>query len=460
MNPQSAMNDGATPGWVLYEFSDAKLLEHWNLICSDARLVEAWPADLRARAIALKRAENPNVGRSDRRQERGTAYLDSLPAAVEWPAPLDLAALAEHEPVAPRFIVPDWLPCGYATLMSGHGGVGKSAIALHLAVCMALGGSWAGLACEPRRVLYLSCEDRAGVLHWRLERICRLLEVGLASLVERLDIVELVGHDAILWERDPKSGNCYTPAYGRLQERVLGSGAEVIVVDGISDTYGGNENVRSEVKRYVNSLVALAPADTGAVLLIGHVAKPQATDSQSGEGYSGSTAWHNSVRSRWYLYDEKQQGDDGGRAQKTGALNLELQKSNLGRTDQSIKWRWDDGAHLFVPEAAPTAFDRKHQDRAEQAALRHALKSCMDAGHPVPAAMTGQRTTYLVLSQRAEFPDSLKGATAHKKQRFRRHFEVLRQMRHIEESSYRRANGHRTASFVLTTEGIAECAEC
>ncbi len=64
-------------------------------------------------------------------------------------------------------IIPDWLPCGYATL-AGHGGAGKSYIALYLAFCMAAGRDFFGVELDQRRVLYLSCEDRSDVLHWRL----------------------------------------------------------------------------------------------------------------------------------------------------------------------------------------------------------------------------------------------------------------------------------------------------
>jgi RecA-family ATPase len=71
-----------------------------------------------------------------------------------------------------------------------------------------------------------------------------------------------------------------------------------LFVDGISDTYGGNENVKTDVKRYVNALVGLIPPVTGAVVLEGHVAKPAATNGQTTEGYSGTTGWHNSVRAR------------------------------------------------------------------------------------------------------------------------------------------------------------------
>ncbi len=305
--------------------------------------------------------------------EERAAYDQLTRPAEPWPAPLDLADLAERDPEPPRFLVPDWLPCGYATLLAGHGGVGKSAIALHLGVCIALGARWAGLDCAPRKVLYLSGEDRAGVLHWRLNRITRHTGIALVELVGRLEIVELVGHDSILWERDPRTGYCITPAYGQLSERVRAFGPDVLIVDGVTDTFGGNENARSEVKRYVNALLSLVPPEIGALLLIAHVDKVLARGTgATSEGYSGSTAWNNAARARWYLRPETAQGDDTERPERTGQLLLELQKSNLGRVDQTIAWRWDDEAHLFLPEPAPVALDRRHQDREEQLGIRRA----------------------------------------------------------------------------------------
>ena len=64
------------------------------------------------------------------------------------------------------------LPIGYLSLLAGHGGVGKTSIAKYLAACIGAGRPFFGLPVERRRVLYLSCEDRADVLHWRLARIC------------------------------------------------------------------------------------------------------------------------------------------------------------------------------------------------------------------------------------------------------------------------------------------------
>lgn len=440
---------------------DVQVLNAWRADCEHADRVAQWPPDQRERAIRLARDGAPWVDASIKRLERerqrnGADVLAAAPATTSWPPPLDLAALATREPEAPRFIWPDWFPTGYSTLLAGHGGVGKSAIALHLAACVASGATFAGVPCEPRKVLYLSCEDREGILHWRLDRICRHMGISMAELAGRLDIVELVGHDSILWERDPRTGYCYTPAYGQLAERIKVTQIEVLMVDGISDTFAGNENARGEVKRYVNSLVALLPADTGAVVLIGHVAKPTAANAQTGEGYSGTTGWHNAVRARWYLYPETQRDDDSDRPERTGALLLELQKSNLGRMDQSITWRWNDEVHMFLPDAPAAHFDRTLQQREERLGILLALRACAQSGIAVPAATTGRRTAYHVLTAQAVCSNSLRSGKAGVR-RFWREIETLRAMGHVRDDSIRRADRHYTTALVLTPEGLRAC---
>jgi hypothetical protein len=74
----------------------------------------------------------------------------------------------------------------------------------------------------------------------------------------------------------------------------------------------------------------------------------------------------------------------------------------------------------------------------------------MDAGLYVPAAKQGRSTAYGTLSLRPEFPESLKGGGRPKTRRFERQVEALRQIRHIEEGSYRRSNRHILATLVLT----------
>ena len=361
-----------------------------------------------------------------------------------WPAPLDLRTLLATPPTPPRMVIDDWLPCGYATLLAGHGGAGKSSMALHLAVCIATGRAWWGMHCASRRVLYLSCEDRADVIHWRLARICTHEELDAADL-GGLHVEDLVGHETILYRRDPAVGMIATAAFGELRRRVEEVRAEVLVVDGVSDTFAGNENDRADVKAFINVLIGMMGPD-GVVVLVHHVNKAAATAGNTSEGYSGSTQWHNGVRARWYLHPETEQTDEG--SERTGRLVLALQKSNLGRDDQSMRLRWDDDAHMFLAEGSPKPADRHMRDEDEQHGIVMALCSVIDSGDYCPAATTGNRTAFRVLSAAPEFPRSLLGSPANRR-RFWSHIEMLRRMGTIDEGSIRRKNRTYTATLVL-----------
>ena len=75
--------------------------------------------------------------REAKKTERAVAYVDNIlefrssdPEPEPWPEVIDFAALFENKPEEPKFIIPDWLPTGLATLFGGHGDAGKSTIAL------------------------------------------------------------------------------------------------------------------------------------------------------------------------------------------------------------------------------------------------------------------------------------------------------------------------------------------
>ena len=365
-------------------------------------------------------------------------------SASDWPLAMDLLQLKTAAPEPPKFIIPDWLPEGYATLLAGHGGVGKSGIALSLAVCMAAGVPFFGLPIARRRVLYLSCEDREGLLHWRLSRICRHMGIDMGELAGWLQVLDLVGRDTVLW-----SPSGPMPAFYALQARA--AEADVLMVDGVSDTFAGNENDRGHVKQYSNTLLSLIKADTGALVLIGHVAKISATNVTTSEGYSGSTGWHNAVRARWYLYPE---AEPGSPSERTGDLLMDLQKSNLGRSDQSMRFTWDNEQHMFIGQwvRPETAGDRSARAYREREAICRALEAVVTSGNYCPAAATGNRTAYIVLSVQGAFPDSLKGGAKAQRTRFWEHIEHLRAIKRVGESSIRRDDRHRVAILVPGTE--------
>ena len=383
-------------------------------------------------------------------QLMGPSGEEESTRALGWPAPLDLRELAVTDPEPPQSIIEDWLPAGYATLVAGHGGSGKSgAVAMPAAVCMAAGRPFYGLHVERRRVMYMSFEDRTPILHWRLTRICRHLELDMAGLSD-LVLLDLVGQPAILW-----AGDALPMAYGYLRKAIAEHQPDVIVIDGIADVFAGNENSRSDVKAFIASLLALIDPDRGAVLLVGHVAKA-AAGGAGGEGYSGSTGWHNSVRARWYLYPETERDEDGGTA-STGEMILQLTKSNFGPSGQQVRLRWDDDAQCFTGhrEASASHFERREQDETERACILAAMAEVAGSDDYVPAAMQGPRTAHHVLAAAESFPEALRGKAATK--RFRRHIEHLRRNHEISESSIRRANRSYVATLELKSTSAVAC---
>ncbi|MCZ7596701.1 MAG: AAA family ATPase [Gammaproteobacteria bacterium] len=379
-------------------------------------------------------------GPADHEQRQG-----QQPPPALWPDPVDVRELLSGTPMPPRMIIDDWLPCGYATLFAGHGGAGKSSTALHLAVCIATGREFFGLHCSMRRVMYLSCEDRADVLHWRLSRICAHDGVDPGDLAG-FNLFDLVGADTILYRKELMTGAGVTGVYRELERRMTETRSEVLFVDGVSDAYGGSENDRGEVKQFVNSLVRLI-GTSGAVVLIHHVNRQSAASGVTSEGYSGSTGWHNSVRARWYLYPETERTDEG--ITTTGDLVLALQKSNLGRDDQSLRLRWDDAAHMFLAEEAPSRFDVEDREEAEQEGIVRALREVVQSGDYVPAAQQGQRTAYHVLAATESLPESLKLPSARK--RFWRHIEKTASQSNCPRGEMRRANRHVVATLELVS---------
>lgn len=349
---------------------------------------------------------------------QGTRNASGIPNATEfWPQPLDFEAMSGREPELPKFLLQDWMPAGYATLFAGHGGVGKSGIALHQAVCLAMGKPFFGIECDRRKVMYLSCEDRENVLHWRLSRICAYEGITIADLKGSLCLLDLVGRDTTLWM--PPTG--YTVGLEELRAQFIVNECEVLYVDGISDTFAGNENAKVDVKRYVNALIGLINPDRGGVVLIGHVSKPSSSLGGQGDGYSGTTGWHNSVRARWYLYPEKRSGGEDG-TEVTGDLLLDLQKSNLGPADQSMRFHWDTEAHMFVGSnvVGEDNFERKHRERTERAGILECIGICYASKTLIPATVHGRRTGYHVLSAMEVFPKTLKSGSAQCTKRFNR----------------------------------------
>ena len=266
-------------------------------------------------------------------------FVDSTDGTGEAPQrkprlkPVSVFDCIDNPSPPPAFVWAGYLPCSEVSLLGAHGGVGKSTIALMLAVCAGLGRPLFGVDTVPCKVLYTNLEDSAAILRHRLAGICRAWLIDPATLQDRLFVVDGTEHPE-LFEAESRAGGDPTHTYRELRDLVTSGGFGLVIVDNASDAFAGDEIVRRQVRAFIRSLKEIAKLSAAALLLLSHVDKStsRAKSAQVGESYSGSTAWHNSVRSRLFL----SRCDDG-------LLTLEHQKSNLGMLREPLTLAWVQG---------------------------------------------------------------------------------------------------------------------
>ena len=99
-------------------------------------------------------------------------------------------------------MVRDRVPLRSVTLLSGEGGVGKTIVALHLAVATCLGRDWLNAMPTPGPALVVACEDDADELHRRLDRIIEHYGATCGASYEELSndmhLLSLAGEDAVM----------------------------------------------------------------------------------------------------------------------------------------------------------------------------------------------------------------------------------------------------------------------
>jgi hypothetical protein len=289
-----------------------------------------------------------------------------LESATEPPKPTPLLkpvsvgdALTNPAPPT-EFVWDGYLPRGVVSMLSAHGGTGKSTIALMLGVCAALGRPLFGVDTVQAKTLFVSLEDSAHVVRHRLGFICKEWGIDPAQLDGRLHIVDGTENPE-LFSANNRVGGETTATHSELLQLVQAEGFGLVAVDNASDAFGGDEIQRKQVRAFIRALGDLARFTNCAVLLLAHVDKTtsRGRKAEGGEGYSGSTAWHNSVRSR--LFMTRTNNDD---------LQLEHQKSNFGmcREPLTLQWPYAGLPQLMWNDAADDSlspFMRRADGRSE-----------------------------------------------------------------------------------------------
>ena len=161
-------------------------------------------------------------------------------------------------------------------------------LALTIAAHVAAGARWCGLDAEHGPAVFVSLEDPAAMVRYRLRRIVPAYGLNPAAIAANLRVLDGADCDAALMREVSEYGTrrlVETAAMKALRERV--TDARLIVVDNASDAFDGNENERRAVRRFVRMLAQHARSAGAGVLLLAHIDKVAARYGGAGNSYSG-----------------------------------------------------------------------------------------------------------------------------------------------------------------------------
>ncbi|CAN5792263.1 hypothetical protein BH11PSE12_BH11PSE12_02140 [soil metagenome] len=298
--------------------------------------------------------------------------------------------------------VDKWIPHNEVTLLAGHGGGGKSYASLVMAVHVVLGLPIGELKTQRARVLFFSAEDSGRVLNQRLARICKVMGIDRRVLEGELLLLDASDIDPALHRAKVRGSTTSTTALlTELSELVESHNIGLTIIDNASDTFDDDEIGRAAVRAFIRSLRTHLARPDRAVLLLTHVNKASASGGRNGasnEDYSGSTAWHNSVRSRLSL------------EQKNGEIVISHMKANQGALALPVSFVWSSGAPL--PRGAITAASEAQQkelaivkDTADKAALLAIVKDFTERGANLSTSDKGPYSTHRSIEMEGGFPE-------------------------------------------------------
>jgi hypothetical protein len=298
-------------------------------------------------------------------------YGEAAPRPVR--RPMRWSELEEHSPPERTWQISHWLTSG-PTLLAGVGGVGKTIIAQTIGTALALGRSFLDQIRAPAKVLMWACEDDHDELWRRQSAICKHFDVPMSALEGKFIVEPRLGLENTLFDLVYGAPN-WTPLRAELTEQVADYGANVLFLDNIGQLYGGKENDRHHVTAFLNGLAGLG-RDL-AVIIMGHPAKTAESE------FSGSSAWENAVRMRWYMgYRLPDQKPQEGEAEEDPSVRY-LAKRKANYSDKDFrKLAFRDG--LFVPDVpamySPAMMSPAERLEAVSGCVLYALQKMATAG--------------------------------------------------------------------------------
>jgi RecA-family ATPase len=291
------------------------------------------------------------------------------------------------------WIAAQWIPCGVATGLYGPPGYGKTLLLQQLMTASALAGkAWLGLPTRTVRSIGFFCEDDEDELHRRQAAINQAYECDFGDL-GAMRIISRLGFENILMTFEDGVGRP-TALYHQIIDEAKAFGAELVLIDTVADTFGGNQNDQSHARQFVQFGLAGIARVLGPGASVIASAHPSQTGKTSGSGESGSVQWEAAFRSRFYLDTPKANGSDPDEGDRI----LTRKKANYASRNETIDLEWHNG--VFAPKYKHTGIlGSIERGNARQLFLDHLDRMTIE-GQPVSSNMKAGNYAPRIFEQR------------------------------------------------------------
>lgn len=236
------------------------------------------------------------------------------------------------------------LPRGGIALLYGDGGIGKSFLAMQLAICVSARRSFLGSRVDAAKVLVLDFENSDSEIARRVRGIAELLDVPLEYLYKSLTIQPYSHSGKTLFDLETSVASV-----------IESHQPSLVIIDGWQAAFGGDPVSVEHVTNCTRLLKYLAGPDR-AILVLHHVSTAELSKRRK-KGIapkpSGNRYVESFARVTYYMSRTNDQ-----------TVTLQVVKENLGIPKQSITLRPKTGTGAMAFEPAGLVVDISDVGRA------------------------------------------------------------------------------------------------
>lgn len=227
---------------------------------------------------------------------------------------------ASDPPERNPILIPGILRKGHVAVLAGKGKIGKTQIAIQLAIAVVTNGEWLGHRIENGgKVLYIDPECDAKSLDNRFSYMCEALGVDKGRIDDAIYQWPLRGIGSYSIENLTEY----------IQEHSAHDEFALVIVDSASIFVKGDENSSGDVRRFGNEVIRLAEITGASVLCVHHFGKATDGGRLAADRARGSSVWLDFPDAQLTLTEITPSSGDPSEVLSSGEYGVLLEASGL-----------------------------------------------------------------------------------------------------------------------------------